>query len=629
MENEKVISSSSESLPEEIQGGPEAASSEASAVSEAANEAAEEISQPEAEEETLSVEDIHPEEYEGKTKEELLKALSPLKSSNQFKYIDALVKVVREAYNRIRSEEREAALQKYVEEGGEKDDFYYRGDETDIRFDEICRLLKERKQAYYDNLEKTKQSNLNAKNLILSRLRELTEADETTDSLSEVRQLQEEWKKIGLVPSQHVQTLWANYKALLDRYYDKRSIYFELKELDRKKNFKLKIQLCEKAEALVSEENLQEAIQKLNELHEEYKAIGPVSRDEQEALWQRFKSASDQVYVRRKEFVEVLKKELKENLELKQALVEKVVPYAAFDSDRINDWNEKSKELMELQKQWDAIGGMPKEKSREVNRAFWASFKKFFSHKGEFFKRLEALRADNLAKKEELVAQAEALSQSEDMLETAEKLKQLQRDWKEIGPVPEKKRNEVYERFKKACDTFFDRKRDKNKSVEVEFEDNLAKKEAVCGKIDALQSGSENVLEEFVHLQEEFDSIGFVPRKAIKSIQRRYAEACQNFLDSVEGISDEEKNQFVMLAKLNKIKSGPNANSKLRKKEQDIRKQIADLENDIVLWKNNLEFFASSKTADKLRVEFDEKIQKAEAEIQALKKELRMLREMI
>lgn len=412
----------------------------------------------------------------------------------------------------------------------------------------------------------------------------------------------------------------------MDRFYDNRSIYFELKELDRRKNLEAKLELCERAEKLNEESNIKLAMKELNELHEEFRHIGPVPKEEQEPLWQRFKSASDALYDKRRVFIDKLKEDFNENLKVKKQLGDEAQAFLTFDSDRINDWNAKTKEILELQKKWEAVGGLPREKAREINKHFWGGFKGFFSNKNAFFKKLEGQRSENLAKKEALVEKAEALKDNKDWDATAEELKKLQQEWKEIGPVPEKQRNVIFAKFKKACDHFFEQKRAKNKEVNQEFEENLKNKEAICESIETLAKEKSSDLDKLETLFDQYQEIGFVPRNAIRTIQNRFNEAVDKFLENAEKLSEEEKHDIKLTIKFSKLKNSPNSSRKLHHKEGEIRKHITNLENDIATWRNNLEFFANSKTADKLKDDFNVKIKKAKAELKELKDQLQILR---
>ncbi|MDN5204913.1 DUF349 domain-containing protein [Fulvivirgaceae bacterium BMA10] len=564
-------------------------------------------------------------DYSESTKEELVKVIQKLAKSNDVKRVDTVLKLIDPVFNKIKNEERDQALKAFVAGGGEESDFSYKDDQVEI-YDATHRLLKDKKNKYYSDLELQKQRNYEKANEVLENLRKLVDGEETTTSINSIKEIQAEWKAIGQVPGQHAKNLWANYNALMDRFYDNRSIYFELKELDRRKNLKAKLELCERAEKLDEIENIKDAIKVLNELHDEFKHQGPVPKEEQEGVWQRFKAASDKIYAKRKVFHDQLKKELEENFVAKGKLAEEVQAFATYDSNRIVEWNQKTKEILELQKRWEAIGGLPREKAKEVNKPFWTGFKAFFNNKNHFFKKLEGQREENLKLKEELVEKAIALQESTDWEKTANDLKHLQADWKNIGPVPEKFRNEIYKRFKDACDHFFNNRRANLKEVEKEYFVNLEKKEEICNKIMKLAEEGSSDVDALAALQEEWNHIGFVPRNAIKKIQSKFTEAVDAFIEKAQELDEEDRNKLKLTIQLHSLKGTPNSDRKLNKKEFNIRKQITNIENDISLWKNNLEFFANSKNADQVREEFESKIDKATKELENLKEQLRIIR---
>ncbi len=572
------------------------------------------------EEETESV------DYSHFTKQELLKSLKEVSNTGNLSKVDAEINEIKSHFEDHFNKEKEGALQEFVSGGGSADEFEYRSSDEDKEFFAVFHDFKERKSNFIKDLERQKEKNLLAKNQILDTLRGFVDGEETTHSISTIKDIQSEWKKIGPVPNSQNRSLWASFNALMDRFYDNRSIYFELKELDRKKNLELKTEICEKAEALVKHDELKEAIKVLNDLHDEYNHIGPVPREEQEALWQRFKAASDAVYSRRKEFYEGQKGVYEENLQTKEGLIEKLDAFKDFSAAKIKEWNTKTKEVLAIQKDWEKAGPVPKELGKDVNKRFWGLFKQFFHNKNQFFKELDEIRLENKVKAEELIEKAESFKESTDWQNAANQLIALQQDWRKLGPTPEKVRNELYNRFKSACDTFFENRRNTNKQVNKEFEGNLKAKEIICKKIEEGAQGEDVSAENLENLIGEFNSIGFVPRKNMKDILIKFNKAIDAYVAKLgsEGVDREE---LLFRLNLNKLQADPNSDRVLNKKEHGIRKQISDLENNITLWQNNLEFFASSKTADKLKDQFDEKIVKAEQEIDKLKKKLSIIRE--
>jgi hypothetical protein len=589
-----------------------------------------EQNEPESDHGTEESADEHADEehvdYSGYSKQQLLQVIKDLVRETNFKKIDHILREVKPVFDELREKERTAALARFIEEGGTAEDFEFKSDETDVSFDATFRLLKDRRAQFAREQEEKKVDNLRRKEELLVKLRELSDAIDSNNQFDAFKELQREWKSIGPVPGPQAKTLWANYHALVDRFYDNQSIYFELKELDRRRNLEAKLELCERAEKLADVEIIKDAIRELNELHHEFKHIGPVPMDEKETVWQRFKAASDAVYAKRDAYLQNLQKELNVNLDEKEKLANDVQEFATYDSDRIKEWNQKTKEILEIQKRWEIVGGLPRTKARDVNKRFWGAFKAFFNNKNNFFKKLDEEREGNLKLKTELVQQALELKESSDWEKTSNELKNLQQRWKEIGPVPEKQRERVFRDFKEACDYFFEQRRNQHGRIESEQTENLKLKEQICEELEQHASQGTAAPNLLRTLQDKYSSIGFVPRNSINAIRTRYHEAVEKFVNAIEGYDESDKTKLMLENQISDLRNDPMAERKIYQKEQAIRKKISKVENDISLWRNNLEFFGHSSNADKVRDEFNEKIQAATDQLKQLKEQLKLIR---
>jgi hypothetical protein len=574
----------------------------------------------------VEVEDHHEVDYSGFTKSELVSAVKELAKEDNFKKVDLALKDIKPLFDEMRAAERKEALDKFKADGGIEEDFEFRLDELDHAFDATTKLIRDRRNEYFRNLENRKNENLRKKNEILESLRALIDGEDSAHSFQTFKELQQAWKQVGPVPPAHIKTLWANYNALIDRFYDHRNIYFELKELDRKKNLEAKHELCVRAEQLTAKEKIKDAVKELNELHNEFKHIGPVPKDDQETVWQRFKAASDAVYAKRDEFVAGLQTELKANFEAKSAIAEEAQTFQQFTTDRIKDWNQKTQDILALQKRWDAVGGTPRAKSKELNKKFWSAFKQFFHNKNQFFKKLDEERDKNLKAKQNLVARALELKASDDWNKTSQELKQLQLQWKDIGPVPEKQRDKIFKEFKEACDFFFNQRRGSQVKAEQEQEVNLKHKETIIDELISATVAGNTSVEQLDQLQAKFNEIGFVPKNAIASVKQRFTDAVAKYVNSISGLSTAEREQTLLQSQLSGLKNDPQADRKLYNKEQTLRKQIQKAENDLSTLRNNLEFFGRSKNAEKLKEEFNGKIEEANQNLIQLKKQLKMLK---
>ncbi|WP_247236413.1 DUF349 domain-containing protein [Telluribacter sp. SYSU D00476] len=561
----------------------------------------------------------------------------------QLKRADEVVREIRPVADQIKRTELEEARGKYIADNGNEEGFEYKHDEDTQRIEELGRQIRSQKNAYYQNIEKSKEKNFATKTALLQRLRELVEAEESKEtdasdmkaSWEEFKKIQEEWKTAGNIASPHNGTLWATYNALVDRYFSIRNIYFELKELDRKRNADLKTELCEKVEALVASlENrpmTREILDEANQLFEEYKHIGPAPREEQEELWQRFKKSLDALYDARRAQYSDQKKNMAATYEEKSKIYEAIVPFTSFSSGSINDWNAKTKEILAYQDQWVATKGpMPREEGKELSKKFWGALKTFFHNKGEFFKQLESKREQNLKAKTELCEEVEQiLATGEDTPQNTQRVIELQKKWKTIGQVSEKYKDSIYVRFKEACDAYFNKKRNKNQEVEKEFEDNLAKKKELCERIEkAASNAGDATLDQLNAFKEEWATIGFVPKKDMQTIQKRYINAINSYVSAIGKLSSKEKEQMVLESEVEMVREGESSRG-LYRKENDIRRKITQLENDIALWQNNIEFFAKSKASDKLKADFERRIKTAEEQLQDLKHQLSIIQEAI
>ena len=566
------------------------------------------------------------EDYSHYTKAQFVSLIKDLAKESDFRKVDVVMKDIKPLYDEIREKERSAALEKFKADGGIAEDFEFKGDDLDQAFDANLKLIRDKKAQHFRQQEEQKNENLRRKLDLIERLRVLVDSPDQTNQFDAFKELQKEWRSIGAVPATQAKTLWANYHALEDRFYDNQSIYFELKELDRKRNLEAKLELCARAERLAEVPIIKDAIRELNELHHEFKHLGPVPKDDKEAVWQRFKAASDAVYARRDAYLQNLQQELQKNLEEKSKLGDEAQAYATFQTDRIKEWNEKTKEILELQKRWEVVGGLPRAKAKEVNKKFWSAFKTFFNNKNAFFKKLDEEREQNLQLKNELVKKALDLKESQDWEKTSNELKNLQQKWKDVGPVPEKFREKVFKEFKDACDYFFSQRRGQQGKVEQDQIDNLNVKTAVCEELERNAETGTASVELLRDLQDRYNEAGFVPKKDISTIKNRYHEAVHKFVDAIPNLSADEKDKVLLENQLSDLRKDPMADRKIYQKEQAIRKKISKVENDIALWRNNLEFFGKSQNAEKVRDEFNDKIKEASAHLQQLKQQLKLLR---
>lgn len=576
-------------------------------------------------------------DYSHLSKEELFALVAHLqdetKGDNQVQKNYNLIRQIKPTFDEIVNHERAEELKKFIAEGGVEMDFHFHQDELTKKFYNVAGEVRKKYHANIQNAENNKAKNLKEKQILLANLRNIISGQETESTLQQVKQIQKDWKAVGEVPQANSNELWKSYAALLDIYYSNVGISRELKELDQKKNLDTKIEICQKAEALatVSNERFRNAIKELNILHEEYKHVGPVPREDKEPLWERFKIASDVLYARKREIDEVQRGEISVNLNKKIAVLDKILPFKTFQAGSIKEWNETTQDVLAIQKEWDTTGFVPREKVAEVTKNFWAGLKTFFKNKSDFFAKLDATRQENLDKKAALCAKVEELVANvtpQTTEETAKILKKLQDDWKTIGAVPEKQRNAIYERFKAGLDKFFEARRNQLDVKDIEFKGNLDAKHEVITRIEALDAAQlagangEELISKFIA---EFKAIGFVPIKLKEKVQEKFHTALSAMIAKFEGISENEKDGLAVNMEI-RLAGGDGSVHSLERKEEAVRKRIFELEDEISTLNNNLGFFANSKNANQMKATFEDRIKAATKDLDNFKKQLRQIR---
>lgn len=527
--------------------------------------------------------------------------------------------------------ERNAARQRFQEAGNEADDFSYAGPEG---YQEVGKAMQEFRESRARDVraeEEQRAKNLAHKQYLLSQLRQLVESAETKDSSARIKALQNDWKATGPVPQKDAQDLWNSYHALLDIFYNNRGLFFEMKELDRRRNLEAKEVLIQRAEGLQQHTSINKALQELRQLHEEWKHIGPVPQEQRDAIWTRFLAASEKVHDRKKEFLDARSAQENANLTRKMALLEQIKPYAEFQTDRVNEWRSKTDELQKLKEEWDAAGLVPRDKAEQMNKQFWSSYKGFFQRKNQFFKALDEEKNANLKRKLELCEQAEAALQNPNWEEGREIVIRLQKDWKTIGRVPEKQSDKVWNRFRTACDAFFERKHEESRQREQQAQqvtkEQAAYLDRVADTVAALTVDEPGTLEGFRQLTSEWQAFaGTGGRAESERADARFQALMSKYLDMVPALTYAERADLLFQLQIDRLKSSPDSQQQLYKKEQTLRREINELENDISTLKTNLEFFARSKNAGQLREEYQGRIDEAQQRIEGLKKQLKIVR---
>ena len=475
-------------------------------------------------------------------------------------------------------------------------------------FKDIYNRYKEQRSEYNRTLEKEREQNLALKESVIADLKALLEKQEDVNqTFPEFRQIQDRWREIGPVPVQNYRNLNDTYQLYIEQFYDMLKINRELRDLDFKKNLEAKEQFCQQAEALAQQEDVVEAFRELQKLHEQWKDFGPVAKEFRESIWDRFKAATSVINKNYQAYFEGIKAQQTENLEKKTILCEKVEEIAEKEVTSSNEWNQFSKEIEEIQKEWKTIGFASKKDNQKIYDRFRAACDKFFARKREFYLEYKDNINENLERKIAICEEAEQLKLSTDWKKATDQFINLQKQWKEIGAVPRKKSEQLWKRFRAACDEFF-AERDKSAKPENDFYGNLKAKNRLIEEMNAYQmQGAEADLVALTDFQKRWQEIGFVPFKEKDKVAKAYKDAVSRFPSQSHA-----------------FRRSRAAKPQLSERDKLIQKYHT-LEQDIATYENNMGFFAMSKNAEPLILQMQERIAAAKAELESIAEKIKTL----
>lgn len=589
----------------------------------------------ESDEQEDETEEVSLDELDGLTREELVTRLEELVKEEDVNKIKGDISRIKVAFLKLNKEFKHDAYQKLVESTNDPDaenveTIVVPDDEVEGKFKAAFQIYKQNKFRFNEEQEKLKIQNLEAKNKILEELKALISSEETLKkTYDEFKLLQDRWKSVGMVPKAEINNLWQNYHFLVEKFFDKVKINKELKDLDLKKNLEAKIELCGKAEDLLLETSIIKSFKNLQQYHEEWKEIGPVPQDKKDELWDRFRSATDKINERRREYYNEMQEGLEQNLAAKTILCEKAEQLISSEYDALKSWQDATNQMTELLQIWKTLGPAPKKQNNEI----WARFKKsldaFFNTKKDFYNKLKEQQMHNYNLKLDLCLQAEALRTSTDWRNTTRELINMQNEWKNLGPVPRKQSDKIWKRFRAACDEFFAAKNEYFKNVSGHEEENLKLKLDLIEKAKAFEVGENRneAVETLKEYQRQWMEIGHVPIKEKEKLQTEFRALINKHFEKLkmDSVAIGTMNYRSRVDRM--TKDSPDAGKIISKERSYVQGKIQQLQDEIKTWENNIGFFAKSKTANLLKEEFEKKIDKAKEELQLLTEKLKMLRE--
>ena len=521
--------------------------------------------------------------------------------------------------------ERDAQSKEYLEKGGDPEKFVLLPDDTEEAFKAEMQIIKEKRAKIFLEQEEEKQENLAKKLEIIEKIKAMTTSpEEANQSYNDFKALQQEWKDIKTVPADKANELWRNYQLYVEQFYDLLKLNSEAREYDFKKNLEAKTALCEAAEKLDEEPDVISAFHQLQDLHQQYREIGPVAKELREQIWSRFKAARTVINKKHQQYFEEIRAKEEKNLEQKTALCEKL---EAIDLDAIKtaaQWETTTKEVIAMQQEWREIGFAPQKMNVKIFERFRTINDVFFSKKAEFFKELKSQYSSNLEKKQELVKKAQELADSTDWKKTGDKIIALQKEWKTVGVVPRKQGELLWKDFLEACNKFFEARNKANAGTRNTEHSNLAKKREVVAKLkDLLENPVENVQQALQKLTEEYNSIGHVPFKEKDNIYKEYHEVLDKIykdlhISNAKRRLDNFKNNLKNVAE-----KGSDA---LDNERGRLLRRYDQLRSDITTYENNIGFLnAASKKGNSLVEEMNRKVQKLKDELELVKNKIKAI----
>ena len=568
------------------------------------------------------------------TKQEVLERVRELAHGDEAPQKDE-VDYLKTCFYKLHVAEREAQLKAYIDGGGDPEQYQITPDQTEEAFKAEMVVVREKRQQLFRQQEQEKQDNLEKKLAIIEKIKSMvTSPEEANKSYKDFKALQDEWREIKNVPADKANELWRNYQLYVEQFYDLLKLNSEAREYDFKKNLELKTKLCEAAEKLADEEDVISAFHQLQKLHQEYREIGPVSKELREEIWQRFKTASSVVNKRHQQHFEGVRAREEENLERKTKLCEQIEAIAAEECKTGADWEKRTKQIIDLQAEWKTIGFAPQKMNVKIFERFRSACDDFFGRKADFFKSLKNTFKENAEKKRALVEKAKALQDSTDWKSTSDKLINLQKEWKTIGMVPKKLGDQLWEEFLGACNKFFEARNAAGAGQRGEEYQNLEKKRDVIARLKAVAEekaeGSEETKETGEGLQErvqqlveEYQSIGHVPFKEKDKLYDEYHAV----LDKLY----KELNISVAKRRMSKFKDNlkqmvERGGNVLDTERGRLMRQYEQLKSEVQTYENNLGFLnASSRKGNTLIDEMNRKVQKLKDEVQLVRDKIKAI----
>lgn len=558
------------------------------------------------------------------SKQEVLERVKEI-ARNEDKPDKDEVEHLKSSFYRFHIAEREKRQKDYLEAGGDPEKYQILPDDDEETFKAEMQIIKEKRAKAFQEQEAEKQVNLQRKLDIIEKIKAMaTSPEEANKNYNEFKELQKEFKEIKSVPPEKANEVWRNYQLYVEQFYDLLNLNREAREYDFKKNLEAKTKLCEEAEALDKVPDVVSAFYQLQELHAQYREIGPVAKDLREQIWARFKAASTVINRKHQQHFEELRAKEEENLAKKTELCKKVEALAKEENKGIGDWEKHSKAIIALQQEWKTIGFAPQKMNVKIFERFRAACDDFFSRKSEFFKQLKQQFAVNAEKKRELIKKAQELTDSTDWKTTGDKFVALQKEWKTVGAVPKKLGDQLWNEFLTACNHFFDARNAAHVGTRTEEKANLQKKRDIIAQLKELAEQSvENAQDKVQELVDAYNAVGHVPFKEKDKIFKEYHDVLDKIYSDLHvSVARRRLDNFKQNLR-NVAKRGGDAVDNERGR---LARRYEQLKQEIATYENNLGFLnISSKKGNSLVDEMNRKVQRLKDDAELVRQKIKAI----
>ena len=562
------------------------------------------------------------EKYE--TKEQVVDRLKEIQEENTGGDKNEL-DLLKQVFYKLHRAAQMAARNAFIEQGGAPEDWRAEIDGAEENFKAIMASIRQRRAEIAEQVEKQKAENLEKKQAIIDRIKELaTSPEEANAHFDEFKQLQAQWKELGAVPAEKATEIWKNYQLYVEQFYDLLKLNSEAREYDFKKNLSAKERLIELAEKLADEEDVIQAFNKLQGLHAEYKEIGPVAKELRDQVWERFKAASTVINKRHQEHFEAIKAREEENLQKKTALCEQVEDIKTDEITSFSEWEEKTKQVIALQAEWKTIGFASHKQNTLIFDRFRAACDAFFTAKAEYYKNVKDEQNENLEAKRALVEKAEELQDSTEWRKTTDRLIELQKQWKTIGAVPRKYSDQLWKRFTAACDKFFEAKNAANADQRAEETANLEAKQGIIEQLKALAADAANAtLDKVKELQAEWNEVGHVPFREKDRLYKEYRAVADELYKQFGASQARRRLEGFQKSVRQAVAKGE---STLSRERERLLRIFETRKAEFQTYENNLNFLnATSKSGNSLVAEMNRKVEKLREELDLLSSKIKAI----